>query len=310
MDTSVTVVGLSRSDSPGVTDLNDVPRLLDHAGLLPLDEHSVVHSGPCHRSHEAFGPGYAAFLGTGTFQGSIESLRRQLHSVAGIQSFDGTLSAVETMVDPQRPRLVVFDTDSTLITQEVIDELARYAGREREVAEITEAAMAGEIDFETSLRRRVKALAGLSVSVFDEVVTNITFTAGAFELVRALHDQGHTVATVSGGFMEILKPLAELIGLDHARANRLAVAGGKLTGDVRGPVITPEVKRETLHEWATHAGISTADTVAIGDGANDVLMVKDAGLGVAFRAKDPLRQVADAEVNIARLDAIRHLLGV
>ncbi|MEX3609972.1 phosphoserine phosphatase SerB [Rothia sp. LK2588] len=310
MDTSVTVVGLSTSDSVSASVINDVPRILDQVGLLTLDEHSVVRSGPRHRTYEAVGPGYATYLGVGTYRGSLESLRRQLRNLAESHGFDGTLSAVETMVDPQQPRLVVFDTDSTLITQEVIDELARYAGREHEVAEVTEAAMSGEIDFETSLRRRVKALAGLPVSVFDEVVQNITFTAGAYELVRALHDRGHTVATVSGGFMEILEPLADLIGLDHARANRLEVAGGKLTGDLRGPVITPEVKRETLQEWATLAGISLVDTVAIGDGANDVLMVKDAGLGVAFRAKDPLRQVADAEVNVARLDAVRHLLGV
>lgn len=208
-------------------------------------------------------------------------------------------------VDP--PALLVMDVDSTLIPVEVIEKLAAHAGVEAEVEAITTAAMRGELDFSESLARRVGMLQGLPVSVISEVADSIEFSPGAEHLVDAVHSAGGAVGVVSGGFHEVVDVLAERLGIDHVLANRLEVADGVLTGRTQGEVIDGTVKERTLREWsARHAGPS----VAIGDGANDILMVRAADLGLAYCAKPALNEAADGAIPFPRLDAVAELLGI
>ena len=201
-------------------------------------------------------------------------------------------------------RLIVLDVDSTLITSEVIELIAARAGTQEEVAAVTEAAMRGEIDFAESLRQRVATLEGVEDSVFDEVLHEVRFTPGAEELVSTLQGEGWTAALVSGGFAEVVEPLAARIGITHFRANRLEVAEGRLTGRTVGPVIDRAAKAEALREYATELGITPADCVAVGDGANDLDMMATAGLGIAFNAKPVVQQQADVAVNAPTLAAV------
>ncbi|MFC5379626.1 phosphoserine phosphatase SerB [Aquipuribacter nitratireducens] len=207
-------------------------------------------------------------------------------------------------------RLVVMDVDSTLIQDEVIELLAAHAGREAEVAAVTERAMRGELDFAASLHERVAALAGLPVSVFDDVRDAVRLTPGAGTLVRTLHELGFTVALVSGGFMEVVGPLARSLGIRRVRANRLEVAGGRLTGRVLGGVVDRAGKAEALRAFAREEDLPLSRTVAIGDGANDLDMLAAAGLGVAFNAKPLVREQADAALTGPYLDAVLFLLGL
>ncbi|WP_263120624.1 phosphoserine phosphatase SerB [Cellulomonas fimi] len=204
------------------------------------------------------------------------------------------------------PRLVVMDVDSTLITAEVIELLAARAGSLDVVAEVTGRAMRGEIDFTESLRSRVSTLAGLPESVFAEVLAEVELTPGAVELIAALDAHDCPVGLVSGGFIEVVAPLADRLGISRVRANALEVAAGHLTGRVAGEVIDRAVKARTLREWASAEGIDLADTVAIGDGANDLDMLATAGFGVAFNAKPIVAAQADAAVD-GRLDAVLDL---
>nr|WP_281358342.1 phosphoserine phosphatase SerB [Cellulomonas taurus] len=204
------------------------------------------------------------------------------------------------------PRLVVMDVDSTLITAEVIELLAARAGSLAEVADVTERAMRGELDFTTSLRARVATLAGLPESVFAEVLAEVELTPGAEDLIAALGQRGCAVGLVSGGFIEVVAPLAERLGITRTRANALEVARGHLTGRVAGEVVDRAVKARTLRDWAEADGIDLADTVAIGDGANDLDMLATAGFGVAFNAKPVVAAQADASVD-GRLDAVLDL---
>lgn len=200
--------------------------------------------------------------------------------------------------------LVVLDVDSTLITDEVIELLAEHAGSRAEVAAVTDLAMRGEIDFAESLRQRVATLAGLSTSVFAEVLDQITFTPGAELLVATLQQRGWTVALVSGGFVEVVEPLAARVGITRFRANHLEVVDGVLTGRTEGPVIDSAGKAQALTEFADALGISLAHTIAIGDGANDLGMMATAGLGIAFNAKPKVQQQADVAVNAPSLAAV------
>lgn len=200
--------------------------------------------------------------------------------------------------------LVVFDVDSTLIEDEVIELLADVAGKRAEVAAVTERAMAGELDFAESLVERVRALAGLPESVFAEVFQRIRITAGAQELIDAVHAAGGLVGAVSGGFTQVLVPLAETLGLDFARANDLEVVDGLLTGKVQGKIIDRAAKAEALLEWAAAAGFELANTVAVGDGANDLDMLAAAGLGVGFNCKPIVRENADYVVEGHDLSAL------
>jgi phosphoserine phosphatase len=206
--------------------------------------------------------------------------------------------------------LVVLDVDSTLIENEVIELLADVAGTLPRVAEITLSAMNGELDFEQSLRSRVETLRGLPVSVFDEVAPRIRVTAGVPEMIAAVQSAGGRVAVVSGGFHEVLDPVAERLGLDAWRANRLEVRDGTLTGGLTGPIIDAAAKAATLREWAADAGIPLRQTVAVGDGANDLEMMAITGLSVGFDAKAPVRDEAHVLIDERDLSQLLPLLGL
>ncbi|WP_431030565.1 phosphoserine phosphatase SerB [Plantibacter sp. RU18] len=205
--------------------------------------------------------------------------------------------------------LAVLDADSTLIENEVIELLAEEMGSLAEVAGITERAMQGELDFAESLRERVATLAGLRVDRIPVIAARITLTRGLEELIDGLHRRGSRIGVVSGGFHELLDPLASALGLDHVRANRLAVADGRLTGGLDGPIIDAAAKAEALAEWAAEDGIPLSRTVAIGDGANDLEMMATAGLSVAFNAKPIVRRRADVVAGRVDLAGVLPLLG-
>ena len=207
-------------------------------------------------------------------------------------------------------RLVVLDVDSTLIQDEVIELLAARTDNAHAVTAITDRAMRGEIDFTQSLTERVALLAGAPESVIAEVREQVRLTPGARTLTRTLIGLGHEVALVSGGFIEVVGPVAAELGVTRIRANRLEVVDGHLTGRVTGPVVDRAGKAAALREFAAEAGIPLSRTVAIGDGANDLDMMAAAGLGVAFNAKPVVRQAADTSVNVPFLDSVLFLLGM
>ncbi|WP_306362656.1 phosphoserine phosphatase SerB [Nocardia sp. CC227C] len=207
-------------------------------------------------------------------------------------------------------RLVVFDVDSTLIQGEVIEMLAAHAGVEDEVRQVTEAAMRGEIDFAESLRQRVATLAGLDAAVIDEVADRIELTPGARTTIRTLRRIGFRCGVVSGGFRQVIEPLAHELELDFVQANTLEIVDGKLTGKVVGDIVDRAAKAVALRRFAAEAGVAMEQTVAVGDGANDIDMLNAAGLGIAFQAKPALREVADAALSHPYLDAILFILGV
>ena len=186
--------------------------------------------------------------------------------------------------------LCVMDVDGTLILEEVIDLLGREVGREEEISLITSRAMQGELDFESSLRKRVSLLEGLPVSVFDKVFNTIHLTSNAQEFISILQKNGIQVNLVSGGFTQIVERLAKSLGIAYFSANQLEVKDGLLTGKLVGQIISPEVKKETLEKWRKELKLSKERTIAIGDGANDILMLKSAGLGIAFCAKEVLKK--------------------
>ena len=207
-------------------------------------------------------------------------------------------------------RLIVMDVDSTLIQGEVIEMLAAYAGCEAEVAAVTTAAMAGELDFEESLRSRVALLAGVPESALDEVYDAIVLAPGARTLVRTLRRLGYRFALVSGGFSQLVDRLAVDLGIHFSRANELEIVDGVLTGRIVGPVVDRAGKASALREFAAEIGVPEAATIAIGDGANDLDMLNAAGLGIAYNAKPMVRDAADTSVNVPYLDTIMYLLGI
>jgi len=211
---------------------------------------------------------------------------------------------------PDARFLVVFDADSTLLRNEVIELIADEAGRGAEVAAATEAAMRGEVDFATSLRARVKELRGVPLSAFDRVRSRVEPTPGAAELVAAIHQRGGRAAVVSGGFHEILDTVAPALRIDQWRANRLGVDDGALSGRVEGEIVDAEGKATALREWAADAGLPLSRTIAIGDGANDLRMMAIAGLGIAFNAKPAVRRQADLVVGAVDLREVIPLLPV
>ena len=186
--------------------------------------------------------------------------------------------------------LCVMDVDGTLILEEVIDLLGREVGREEEISQITSRAMRGELDFESSLRKRVSLLEGLPVSVFDKVFNTIHLTPNAQKFVSILEKNAILVGLVSGGFTPIVERLAKSLGITYFSANQLEVKDGFLTGELVGAIISPEVKQATLEKWRKELKLSKERTVAIGDGANDLLMLESAGIGVAFCAKEVLKK--------------------
>jgi phosphoserine phosphatase len=207
-------------------------------------------------------------------------------------------------------RLIVMDVDSTLIQDEVIDLLAERAGCAGEVAKVTAAAMGGELDFTASLRERVSLLAGLPAGVLDEVRAGLRLTAGARTLIGTLGGLGYKSGIVSGGFIQVIGPLAAELGIDYVAANELEISAGKLTGRLAGPVIDRAGKADALRRFAAEAGVPLSQAVAVGDGANDLDMIAAAGLGVAFNAKPVVRDAADTSLSVPYLDAILYLLGI
>ncbi|WP_172150281.1 phosphoserine phosphatase SerB [Isoptericola chiayiensis] len=203
-----------------------------------------------------------------------------------------------------RRRLVVTDVDSTFLTGEVIELIADHAGAREAVAAVTERAMRGELDFAESLRERVATLAGVPVTALDAVRDAVVLTPGAAELVAEVRRRGWEFGLVSGGFAEVLEPLAASLGITRWRANRLEAVDGVLTGRTVGPVVDRAVKEATLRGWAADLGLSMADTVAVGDGANDLDMIGAAGVGIAFAAKPLVRAQAPYSVDGPRLDEV------
>ncbi|MGW1166181.1 phosphoserine phosphatase SerB [Streptomyces sp. NPDC002550] len=251
------------------------------------------------------------FVVSGTDTGT---LRAALSPFAGQEGTGLSVERMEhTTAGPRSPhdrRLVVLDVDSTLIQDEVVDLFARHAGCGPQVAEVTEAAMRGELDFAQSLRARVALLAGLDASVVDQVRSEVRLTPGARTLVRSLRRLGHRVGVVSGGFTQVTDHLAELLDLDFAAANTLEVADGRFTGRLVGDIVDRAGKARLLRRYAHEARIPLSRTVAIGDGANDLDMLATAGLGVAFNAKPTVRSAAPATLNVPYLDAVLPLLGI
>jgi phosphoserine phosphatase len=238
---------------------------------------------------------------TATLKGALTPLASQ-HSVDIAVSPGGLMRWAK--------KLVLMDVDSTLIAQEVIELLGAKAGVQTQVKEITDRAMAGEIDFEASLRERVALLKGLPESVIEEVRDEISLTPGAKTLVSTLQKLGHTVAVVSGGFINVIEPLLRSLNIALYRANTLEIVDGVLTGQVQGPVIDRAAKATALKDFAKQEGVELEQTVAIGDGANDLDMIALAGLGIAFNAKPAVRAAADSALSAPYLDSVLYLLGI
>jgi len=239
-----------------------------------------------------------------SFNGDFKAARWALSALEG----------VDTAVQPDEPRwkrLLVADMDSTIIGQECIDELADYAGLKAEVAHITERAMRGEIDFSGALRERVRLLAGMDQSELARcLLERVKITSGAEALVQTMRAGGTSCLLVSGGFLTFAEPIAKTVGFDRVRANRLIFAGGKLSGEVGDPIVDAMTKYEALIETREQLGLAREDVMAVGDGANDKLMIEEAGLGIAYKAKPTLVAVADVELKHHGLDALLWIQGV
>lgn len=266
-------------------------RVLSDLGAKPRKPHTLT-SGP---------DAVRIDLGVDVVPGTVRSALAEL--------------SADVCVQPDRLRrlgagLIVLDVDSTFIEQEVVELLADHAGTREQVAAITERAMCGELDFEESLNERVKTLAGLPATVLDDVAAMVRPTAGAERLVTGARDAGAEIALVSGGFAQILDPVAARFDIRLTLANRLEVSGGALTGRVHGDVVDRRAKMAALREYTLDLGLDLWQTVAVGDGANDLDMMAVAGLSVAFDAKPAVRRRADTELSFRRLDAVLPLAGL
>jgi phosphoserine phosphatase len=239
-----------------------------------------------------------------SFTGDRKAARWALAALEGAD-------AVVQSDEPRWKRLLVADMDSTIIGQECIDELADYVGLKDKVARITERAMQGEIDFRGALRERVRLLAGLDERELKRCLKErVHLTSGAETLVQTMRAGGASCLLVSGGFLSFAEPVAKTVGFDRVKANRLVFAGGKLSGEVGDPIVDTMAKREALIEARDELNLANSDVMAIGDGANDKLMIEEAGLGIAFKAKPALAEAADAELKHHGLDALLWVQGV
>ena len=238
----------------------------------------------------------------------IAKLRRAIGQVAKSEKIDVAVESSGLL--RKSKRIVMLDMDSTLIKQEVIDLLAQKAGVGDQVEKITERAMNGELDFTASLKERVALLQGLSVEAIAQVATEIELTAGARTLIRTLHKVGHKVGVVSGGFLNVIEPLLKDLQIDFYRANELEIVNGVLTGRTVGQVIDREAKATALLDFARKEGVDLSQSIAIGDGANDLGMIEIAGLGIAFNAKTKVSEVADSSITSPYLDSVLYLIGI
>lgn len=311
MKTTVYLVAISRDDSPELFTEDQLYLTLNNQiSGLEIKSGILIAVPESNQEKEVAGPAYSVYQAEATYKGSLNALRKEVAEL-GLETLGGfDINFIPESLRKDEQKLLIMDVDSTLIRQEVIDELAAYAGRSAEVAEITERAMQGELDFEKSLRERVATLAGQPESILTDVSSRIFYTAGARTLVSTFLKEGHKVAVVSGGFVQVLEPIAGELQLSYARANLLEVENGLLTGKVLGTVIDGAAKRDALKEWAKEEKISGRQIIAVGDGANDLLMLEEAELGVAFNAKPALREAADARINTLRLDAVRFFAGI
>jgi phosphoserine phosphatase len=239
---------------------------------------------------------------------SIKEVQKLLAVVAISHKIDLAVEQGNGMRSAKR--LVMLDMDSTLIVQEVIDLLAAKAGVAEEVSAITQKAMAGEMDFAQSLQARVSLLTGLNESMLSEVRSEITLTQGAEKLIQTLHLKGHKVGVVSGGFIDVIEPILKELKIDFYRANKLQILNGKLTGKLEGEIIDRAAKLKALVEFAKNEGVQMSQTVAIGDGANDLDMIESAGLGVAFNAKPKVAAAAATTISGSDLSAVLLLMGL
>ena len=239
---------------------------------------------------------------------SIKEVQRSLAKVAITNRID--LAVEPSSRAREAKRLVLLDMDSTLIQQEVIDLLAKHAGKLDQVSQITERAMAGDLDFSQALSARVSLLAGLDQSVIELVRKEITLTNGAKELIETLHKQGHKVGVVSGGFLDVIEPILKDLKIDFYRANKLEIMNGKLTGKTEGAIIDRIAKFSSLQEFARIEGVELSQTVAIGDGANDLDMIEAAGLGIAFNAKPKVAAAAATTISTSDLSTVLLLMGI
>jgi len=256
-----------------------------HLASYPVDSYELVVRGPDH-----------------------DVLRAALSEVAKSSGLD--LAVQRAGLHRRAKHLVVMDADSTLLQDEVIDLLAEACNCGEKVSAITASAMAGEIDFAESLRRRVALLAGLPATVLDDVRSKLRLTPGARTLLATLLRLGYVPAVVSGGFVEVLEPLLKELHVDYLEANRLEIIDGKLTGNVVGAIVDRAGKAEALKRFAAVVGVPLEQTVAVGDGANDIDMLTVAGLGIAFNAKPVVQEHADAALSVPYLDAVLYFLGI
>ncbi len=300
MPSTYSAVSYGQSLSPA--DLVQIKLALTNHGCTIASQRSESHPG-----FEAaiFELGWLAMNGGDANR--LVLLRQALSTVGPLEA--STAVVPDTLLRAAR-KFIIMDVDSTLIQQEVIELLAAHAGTETEVAKVTEAAMRGELDFAQSLHHRVATLAGLPESVLAEVGAKIQLSLGAERLIGQAKAAGHVVAAVSGGFSQILNPLAQDLGLDYALANDLEIIDGFLTGKVVGAVVDRAAKAVHLRKWSAEAGIGEEATIAIGDGANDLDMMEAAALGVAFNAKPAVRAAADAQINLPHLDVALVLAGI
>ena len=239
---------------------------------------------------------------------SVQVLRNELMALGS--GLDADIAYQEDNIYRRHRRLVAFDMDSTLIQEEVIDELAKRAGAGERVAKITEAAMRGDIDFKESLRQRVASLEGLSESVLAEIAVNLNLNEGAYRLMSGLRRMGLKTVILSGGFTYFGRYLSEKLGIDFVHANELEIVDGKMTGRVVGDIVDGERKAALLREIAGEQGLGLEQTIAVGDGANDLPMLSVAGMGIAFHAKPVVQASANYTLSNLGLDAILYLMGV